>query len=139
MFDDSGAVGGTLVVSTETTSRVMSERRAKTMRMLSEKSAWATDTKSLLHMAIEVIGAAPYDIPFALFYCDEGTPGHPHLLGGAGFQDEAAQAMADARIRPILQAGFRESQIRLASRPWSRQVCRVDHGPSPRRPSTSRS
>jgi signal transduction histidine kinase len=111
VFDDTGAVGGTLVVCTETTSRVVSERRAKTMRMLSEKSAWATDASSLLHKAIEVVGDARHDIPFALFYCDEGSPGHPHLLGGAGFADDTAQAIADARIRPILEAGIRESKF----------------------------
>jgi signal transduction histidine kinase/CheY-like chemotaxis protein len=110
VFDDEGSVGGTLVLCTETTSRVVAERRAKTMRMLSEKSAWATDSKSLLHKAIEVIGEAHHDIPFALFYCDEGSPGHPHLLGGAGFADADAQTRADARVRPILEAGICEGK-----------------------------
>src|SRR5262249_1512553 len=110
VFDDSGAVGGTLVVCTETTSRVIAERRAKTMRMLSEKSAWATDSRSLLEKAIEVVGEALHPIPFALLYWEEGSPGHPPLLGGAGFRDDAAQAAADAKIRPILEAGIRASQ-----------------------------
>jgi hypothetical protein len=110
VFDDRGAIGGTLVVCTETTSRVVAERRVRTMRMLSEKSAWATDSKSLLQKAIEVIGEAPYDIPFALFYCDEGSPGHPHLIGGVGFGDAATQAMVDARARLILEAGMRQSK-----------------------------
>ena len=41
VFDDDGAVGGMLVVCTETTSRVLAERRARTLRLLAERTALA--------------------------------------------------------------------------------------------------
>jgi signal transduction histidine kinase/CheY-like chemotaxis protein len=133
VFDDDGVVGGTLVLCTETTSRVVAERRTRTMRLLSEKSAWATDSSSLLQKAIEVIGDASHDIPFALFYCDEGTPGHPHLLGGVGFPDQATQAMADARARQILEDGIRQSKSA-----WSSAIdpSGLPGGPWPESPTT---
>jgi hypothetical protein len=133
VFDDNGEVGGALVVCTETTSRFVSERRAKTMRMLSEKSAWATDSRSLLRGAIEVIDEAAHDIPFALFYCDEGSPGHPHLLDGVGFPDTAAKVAADARMRPVLEAGIRRSRTA-----WRAEVDPIDlpGGPWPESPSS---
>ena len=41
VYDDDGSVGGTLVVCTETTSRVLGERRLETLRRMAERTAFA--------------------------------------------------------------------------------------------------
>ncbi len=64
VLDDSGAIGGTLVVCTETTARVLSERRQKTLQFLTERCADATTAEQVVDAALE-ISASP-DIIFSL-------------------------------------------------------------------------
>ena len=43
IFVENGAIGGTLVVCTETTARVLAERRLRSLRVLSDMTATATE------------------------------------------------------------------------------------------------
>src|SRR5262252_7140358 len=51
VFDESGSVGGTLVVATETTSRVVSERRLRTLRAFVERTVLAASQAAVLESA----------------------------------------------------------------------------------------
>jgi len=104
VFDETGAVGGTLVVCTETTARVLAERRSRTLRALNEKSTWATDPQLLLRHAAEALGEATSDVPFALIYLRDPTGADFRLAESAGFADAAAEEMARARVYPLLLA-----------------------------------
>jgi signal transduction histidine kinase/ActR/RegA family two-component response regulator len=95
VFDDDGAIGGTLVVCTETTGRVLASRRLKAMRALAESSALATDWAGLLDRAAEVLAKESHDIPFALVY--ETVAGAPRVARRAGIDAETATAL-DARF-----------------------------------------
>ena len=71
--DESGGVGGVFTPVTETTERVISERRLRTLRDL---AARATDTKSepqAWMAAAEILGENTWDIPFAALYRLDGA------------------------------------------------------------------
>src|SRR4051812_19456682 len=79
VFDESGSVGGTLVVCTETTSRVIAERRLKLMRRLSDAVADCEDAGEIAEAALNA-DATGYDIPFALRYQANPASGEPALV-----------------------------------------------------------
>lgn len=124
VFDETGAVGGTLVVCTETTARVIADRRSTTIRALGEKSTWATDPQLLLRHAAEALGDATGDVPFALIYVRDATGADFRLVQSAGLTDAATEELARARVRPLLVAhdGARE---RLRS-PVARNPVEID-------------
>jgi hypothetical protein len=99
IFDESGVVGGTLVVCTETTNRVLSERRLRTMRALTEKTAFAVDSKAMLHLAAQVFGAAPRDIPFALLFTVNARADQVQLVEAAGVTPEQGMQILDPALR----------------------------------------
>ena len=68
VFDDDGRIGGTLVVCTETTSRVLAERRLNSLRRLTDSASLATNGRAVVEATAEVLSAAGRDVAFALFY-----------------------------------------------------------------------
>jgi len=101
VFDDDGSVGGTLVVCTETTARVVGERRLRALRALSDRTALATDAPAVLSAAIDTFAQMASDVPFACLYGDESAP---RLLATAGLDQEALVAQVDAQFRDRLVA-----------------------------------
>lgn len=65
---ESGEVGGVLVIVSETTDRVLSERRLNTLRELGERIEKNLMLKSTFQAAIATLKNNPSDIPFALLY-----------------------------------------------------------------------
>ncbi len=65
---ESGEVGGVLVIVSETTDRVLSERRLNTLRELGARIEENSMVKSTFRSAIETLKDNPADIPFALLY-----------------------------------------------------------------------
>ena len=63
-FDDDGKVGGTLVVCTETTARVLSARRADLVRRVNEGLAVCAEPAEILPAAAAVLNDAGIDVPF---------------------------------------------------------------------------
>ena len=68
VFEADGSVGGTLVVCSETTERVLAARRARTIRKLFALGEHATNASELLPLAVEVLQGAVSDVPFAAAY-----------------------------------------------------------------------
>jgi signal transduction histidine kinase len=65
---DSGAVDGIFIAVTETTRRVVGERRLRTVRDLGAALARVTEEEQLHHVACEVFARSDADLPFALVY-----------------------------------------------------------------------
>lgn len=75
IYSDDGSIGGTLVICTETTARVLAERRMRTLRALADRTALATDLPALLHHAAAALADNNLDIPCAaLLTADTVTP-----------------------------------------------------------------
>jgi signal transduction histidine kinase/ActR/RegA family two-component response regulator len=97
VIDESGAVGGTLVVCTETTARVLAERRLRSQRLLADAAAAVTEPAALFAAAAQQFRQTPADIPFALFYAADPA-GALRLVASVGL-DAAAEQLVDAQLR----------------------------------------
>ena len=72
--DESGSVGGVFCAVTETTRRVLGERRLQTLRALAEQATQAKSAEEACALAARTLEENPYDLPFALlFLLDEGA------------------------------------------------------------------
>ena len=70
--DDAGGIGGVLLVTEETTQRVLAERRLQTLTEMAGETAGAQSREEACATAMRILGQNPDDIPFALLYlCDE--------------------------------------------------------------------
>lgn len=97
--DESGAVAGVFTAITETTQRVLSDRRLRTLRTLGEKTTFAATQGGA---TIEDVCAAGLgelaedraDVPFAAVYML--NPGDPeaHLVGSMGMSDPSVLSAA---------------------------------------------
>jgi len=70
--DESGAVGGIFCAVTETTQRVLGERRMQVLRELSVRTAADKSVAAVFRSMEAVLTQATSDIPFALLYVLEG-------------------------------------------------------------------
>jgi hypothetical protein len=82
--DESGAVGGVFCIVTETTGRVVGERRLALLNDLASRNATARTPREACQRTVEAIAARPHDITFALAYLDDElqacTPGAREAL-----------------------------------------------------------
>ena len=125
VFSDARTVGGTLVVCSETTARVVAERRHRALRSLAKSTAMATTVPAVLAAAAELFEETPNDIPFALIYMNEKATGEPVLCRSVGL-GAAEQVAVDAACRARLSAAGRapialasdEIGVSLPGRPW---------------------
>jgi signal transduction histidine kinase/ActR/RegA family two-component response regulator len=111
VFDDDGGIGGTLVVCTETTSRVLAARRLQSMRGLAETAALGTSAATVITHAADVFSRATADIVFALIYNLDPQTNHAALSRAVGLADEPASVLA-AFVTPQLEALARETPAR---------------------------
>jgi len=95
VFGDTGAVEGTLVICTETTTRVLGERRANMLHALVGETSIADDRASLIAKALATIGRSTADIPFAGIYERERAGGALSPAAAVGMDAEAARVIAE--------------------------------------------
>jgi signal transduction histidine kinase len=78
---ESGAVGGVYCIVTETTERVVGERRLALLRDLAARNATARTEREACALAIETLAARSHDIAFALVYLDDALQSAtPHAV-----------------------------------------------------------
>jgi PAS domain S-box-containing protein len=80
---DRGGIGGVLLVTVETTQRVLAERRLRTLRELAAETAMARTAEEACRRAAGVLAGNPSDLPFCLLYLAEGD-GTPRLCASTG-------------------------------------------------------
>jgi len=73
--DESGGVGGVFIAVTETTERVLGERRLRTLRTLADASVNAKTVDDASQQVMDALAQNPADVPFALLYLIEGEGG----------------------------------------------------------------
>ena len=101
--EESGRIGGTFVTCTETTQRVLGERRLRTLRDLAVRAPEQTSDKAAVEMAARVLSSNPADIPFCALYLLEPDGQSAVLEGLSGL--EPSSPVAPARVK-------------LAAAPW---------------------
>jgi signal transduction histidine kinase/CheY-like chemotaxis protein len=94
---ESGTVGGVLVTVTETTSRVLGERRLKTTQQLAARTRGAARVDDACRLIGEIIAQNDADVPFALIYLAEGDGTWVRLVAAAGV-DTTLEEFAPERL-----------------------------------------
>ena len=102
VFDDDGSVGGTLVVCTETTPRVLAARRTRVLGDLTESTSLAVDSARVDQIAVQALGRATFDVPF-VFICTDSDPSEAiTVTEAAGLSESQASALAERLGKGIL-------------------------------------
>jgi len=113
VFDDDGSVGGTLVVCTETTGRVVAERRLELIRALAISVARADEIEDVTQLAAQALARDDRDVPFVAFY-DENKP-----TTTIGIDPEIAESI------PADRPGLLTLAQPLLVGPWPERVTRA--------------
>ena len=99
---ESGEVGGVYCIVTETTERVVGERRLALLKDLAERNATARTARDACVLATETLAAKPQDVLFALTYLGDElqscTPGAQEQL--ARFEARAGQGAPALVVEP---------------------------------------
>ena len=90
VFLRDGTVGGVLVVCTETTKRVLGERRMSTLKTLVGDTSMAPDATTLLSKTFRAIGKDNLDVPFAGLYAMKASS--RSLVAAAAFGMSTSEA-----------------------------------------------
>jgi hypothetical protein len=101
IIDETGAVGGVFTAVTETTGRVIGERRMATLRRLGELSAVATASDAQACRAVlDVLAGDPADVPFSLIYLLAEDGASARLVGSYGIATGGAGAAIAPPVVP---------------------------------------
>ena len=84
IHDESGGIGGVFTAVTETTGRVIGERRLETLRALAARAGTAGNAREACSAAAEALASNGADLPFALLYLIEPDGRHARLAGATG-------------------------------------------------------
>ncbi|MBE9037946.1 ATP-binding protein [aff. Roholtiella sp. LEGE 12411] len=85
IFLETGEVGGVFTAVTETTRRVIGERRLDTLRELAASTVEAKSVEKTCRIASATLAKNPYDLPFALLYLIENDR-EAHLVETVGLE-----------------------------------------------------
>lgn len=88
--DETGSIGGLFHPVTETTSRMLSERRTRTLRDLAARTGNAKTLEEALELASQTLADSELDIPFVLFYAVENEREEARLIAATGVDRGAA-------------------------------------------------
>ena len=86
--DESGCVVGIFQAITETTERVLNERRLRTLRDLAAKAAEAQLAEEACQIAAETLSQNTNDIPFTLLYLLDEDRKYARLAGTVGLEPD---------------------------------------------------
>ncbi len=119
VFDDEGRIGGTLVVCTETTSRVIAERRLGLLRSLGDALLSTREPSGTLRLAANELASDEADVPFAIL----AAPGVPALT--VGIDDEAAARVEASVPKDVRSPRTVTLTAAVPSTPWPEPVTTV--------------
>ncbi len=108
---ETGDIGGVFTAATETTRRVLGERRLRLLRELANQTANAKTIKEACALATQVLSACPEDVPFAAIYLLEREGRQARLIDTAGIEpdgvlnpEQIELELEDADLKPMEKA-----------------------------------
>ncbi|GAA0800860.1 SpoIIE family protein phosphatase [Spirilliplanes yamanashiensis] len=90
-----GSVGGIFCIVSDTTHRVLGERRVATLSALGSRLAESGDQDELARRITEVFAANPADVPFCALYLDDGDRGPVRRVDAPRADDPALAAVEE--------------------------------------------
>src|SRR5882762_9318044 len=104
--DETGGVGGLFHPVTETTAKMLAERRARALRDLAARTAKARTSEEALEFAAQALSEHNLDVPFALFYLLDANSASAELTAGTASLPEAlairATNLEESAVWPLL-------------------------------------
>jgi PAS domain S-box-containing protein len=97
---DGSRIGGVMLVTVETTQRVLAERGLRTLRELASETAGARSADEACGRAASVLADNPSDIPFSLLFLSEGD-GRFRLCASTG-----VASAAEADLWPLREVAL---------------------------------
>jgi signal transduction histidine kinase len=94
--EETGEIGGAFTAVTETTQRVLGERRMQTLRDLAAQAGQAQTAEQACQAAIQTLAENPADIPFTLLYLLAAEGDQVLLCGGTPLEADAQTAYVSA-------------------------------------------
>lgn len=95
VFDGTGGVGGTLVICTETTNRVIGQRRTRSLHDLVRVTSNVREMSELRDGVSAVLRDSQRDIPFAILCSQTPTGGLTGVLSAVGMTTAQAEAFIE--------------------------------------------
>ncbi len=105
-----GAVGGIFCIVSDTTRRVLNERRVRTLSALGSRLADSLDQAALGARVAEVLAENPADAPFAALYLDDPDSGGGLTLAGADCPPGAAIGVLRDEGRSVVAGVLRSGR-----------------------------
>jgi hypothetical protein len=104
--DDDGSIGGIFCACNETTVRVVSERRLRTLRDLNRMETEVRTVQTTCEIAARTLGENRHDIPFALIYLLDSDNRQAQLIAATAIDAGGSAAplkidLEDASDSPI--------------------------------------
>jgi PAS domain S-box-containing protein len=87
-----GGIGGVFTAASETTVRVLSERRLQTLRDLAEQAGEARTAEDACRRAARTLEEKTFDVPFSLFYLADNGSRVATLAATSGFARHSTTA-----------------------------------------------
>jgi len=110
--DEQGEATGVLCIVTETTRRVISERRMRTLCEVAAETAEPTSAKEACEIAARLLAKSALDVPFAAIYLVDGDATQARLTACAGVEPDWPAVPSVISLAPAGGAGsfwpFRE-------------------------------
>ncbi|HSI51290.1 MAG TPA: response regulator [Ideonella sp.] len=122
--DESGQVGGLFHPVTETTARMLGERRARALRDLAARTSDGHSLAQVFSCAIQVLAEHSFDLPFALLYELDEAGDSARLHGTTGVAAGTSAAPA------VLALGDPDAPWPLAQLLREGQLLQVDDVPA---------
>ncbi|MGW4948453.1 SpoIIE family protein phosphatase [Actinoplanes sp. NPDC004185] len=102
-----GTVGGIFCIVSDTTGRVLADRRVRTLSALGSRLADSPDQAALGTQVAQVLGENAADVPFAVLYLDDPAGGgEPAVAGMCGLPPSASRPL-DPGVRDVVAAVMR--------------------------------
>jgi signal transduction histidine kinase len=138
-----GAVDGIFCACTETTERVIGERRLRTLRDLTSRASEGRSAEEACEIAARLLGSNDADIPFALIYLlgQDRTVAHLVAHSGLGAGSQAAPATialsssTQGGVWPLFEVAHQGKPALLT--PLSAEFGALSGGPWPESPNAA--
>jgi len=109
--DETGGVGGLFHPVTETTVRMLSERRTRALRDLAARTGKAQTIEEVCTLAAVTLADYPLDLPFVLFYVVDASAGEARLAASVGLPEGTAASPSAVALDQAVSVGWPLAEV----------------------------
>ncbi len=115
--DETGGVGGIFHPVTETTARMLSERRVRALRDLAARAAEAQTLETACAIIIRTLADYASDLPFVLLYLVDESGARVRLANATGLEPGTALSPIDAELGALDDSSWPLARVVAQRRP----------------------